>query len=154
VTTLATVEPAARADAAFIAKAAGIVAGLEVADRVFSAVDPELKSEWAVKDGARVAVGDVIGHVRGPTRSVLVAERVALNFMQRMSGIATATAAMVAAVEGTGTRCVASFYCCWWCLGLVVEEDSGLGMFKQTKPKCKTPFFTPHPTPIKHAQHP
>lgn len=94
----------AQATATFLAKADGVLSGLAVADMVFAAVDPSLHAEWRAKDGDRVSRGDAFGSVRGSARSILVAERVALNFMQRMSGIATATAAFVAALEGTGAR--------------------------------------------------
>ncbi|GBG00217.1 nicotinate-nucleotide pyrophosphorylase chloroplastic [Raphidocelis subcapitata] len=104
VTTLATIGAATTATAKFLAKADGVLAGLAVADAVFAEVDPNLAVEWAAKDGDRVARGMTFGVVRGSARSILVAERVALNFMQRMSGIATATAAMVEAVAGTSTR--------------------------------------------------
>jgi nicotinate-nucleotide pyrophosphorylase (carboxylating) len=67
---------------------------------VFSTVDPNLKVQWTLQDSDRVTRGVQFGTVRGSARSILVAERIALNFMQRMSGIATATAEMVAAAEG------------------------------------------------------
>ena len=101
VTTLATVPADTLADAHFLAKDTGTVAGLWVAERVFAAVDPGLRVAFDVPDGARVAKGDVIGVVEGSARSILVGERLALNLAQRMSGIATATRAMVDAVAGT-----------------------------------------------------
>ncbi|KAI8469620.1 MAG: Quinolinate phosphoribosyl transferase [Monoraphidium minutum] len=104
VTTLATIDAATQATATFLAKADGTLAGVAVADMVFGAVDPSLAVAWTKRDGDRVWRGEEFGVVHGSARSILVAERVALNFMQRMSGIATATAAMVAAVGGTGTR--------------------------------------------------
>lgn len=63
--------------------------------QVFSTVDPTLSVQWTGKDGDHVTAGTRFGVVHGSARSILVAERVALNFVQRMSGIATATAAMV-----------------------------------------------------------
>eukprot|EP00891_Asterochloris_glomerata_P008802 jgi/Astpho2/8802/Aster-05445 len=90
--------------ATFLAKADGVLAGLAVADLVFSAVDPCLSVHWNGRDGARVAAGTKFGTVTGSARSILVAERIALNFMQRMGGIATATAEMVELIQGTGAK--------------------------------------------------
>ncbi|KIZ01665.1 nicotinate-nucleotide pyrophosphorylase (carboxylating) [Monoraphidium neglectum] len=104
VTTQATISEATQATATFLAKADGTLAGVAVADMVFGLVDPSLKAEWSKQDGDRVRRGEEFGILKGSARSILVAERIALNFMQRMSGIATATSAMVSAVEGTGTR--------------------------------------------------
>lgn len=95
--------PMARpATATFLAKAPGVLAGLAVADLVFQLVDPSLRVDWAACDGDQVSPGTIIGRLSGTARSILRAERVALNFMQRMSGIATATAAMVAAAKVGG----------------------------------------------------
>lgn len=99
VTTRATVDPATRATGAFLAKADGVAAGLHVAERVFQAVDPEVTLTWRVEDGAPVMQGMRLGTVRGPAHALLSAERLALNLMQRMSGIATATRRMVEAVK-------------------------------------------------------
>ncbi|MBC7261592.1 MAG: quinolinate synthase NadA, partial [Chloroflexi bacterium] len=84
-----------------IVKAPGIVAGLEVARRVFAAVDPRVAFKNRVEDGSPISRGDVLATVHGPARSILSAERVALNFLQRMSGIATLTNRYVKAVQGT-----------------------------------------------------
>lgn len=83
------------------AKAAGVVAGLQVFAAVYRHVDPALTLDLLVADGDRVAVGDILCTVTGAGRSVLTGERVALNFLQRLSGIATLTAAFVDAVAGT-----------------------------------------------------
>ena len=83
------------------AKAPGIVAGLEVARMVFAAVDRRVCFQRLVADGSTVSRGAVLATVEGPARSILSAERVALNFLQRMSGIATLTQRYVAAVRGT-----------------------------------------------------
>jgi len=99
ITTLATISPATSAEAQLLAKADGVLAGQALADAVLAAVDPALKAEWRVLDGGRLRRGDVFATFRGSAHSILVAERVVLNFMQRMSGIATATAAMVAAAR-------------------------------------------------------
>lgn len=80
------------------------VAGLEVARQVFLSVDSTLKIRALSRDGTRVAAGQAVLVVEGDGRALLRAERVALNFLQRMSGIATLTARYVAAVRGTGVR--------------------------------------------------
>ena len=83
------------------AKAAGIVAGTEIAARAFNKVDPLLKIEILIKDGNGVKPKDIIMTVSGNVRSILKTERTALNFLQRLSGIATMTAQYVAQVTGT-----------------------------------------------------
>lgn len=85
----------------FLAKASGVVAGVAVARRTFALLDPRVEWQALVDDGQLVAAGEVIARVLGPGRSLLTGERVALNFMQRMSGIATATRRYVDAVAGT-----------------------------------------------------
>lgn len=82
----------------------GIVAGLDVARTAFRLVDSSLKIAVIREDGARVGPGDDIALIEGPARSILTAERVALNFMGHLSGVATATRSLVDAVEGTGAR--------------------------------------------------
>jgi len=86
------------ATATFLAKAEGVLAGAYVANAVFYRVDPSVRLQWLVGDSDRVKPGQTIAVATGSARSILIAERVALNFMQRMSGIATLTASMVAAV--------------------------------------------------------
>jgi nicotinate-nucleotide pyrophosphorylase (carboxylating) len=86
------------------AKAPGVVAGTIVAGLAFSEVDAAIDVEWNIHDGARVAHGEQIGRVRGPARGILTAERTALNFLQRMSGVATITRRYVDAVAGTGAQ--------------------------------------------------
>ena len=100
VTTLATVSAAQRAAATFLAKEDGVLAGLAVAERVFACLDPEVAITWTHHDGDAVTAGTRFGTVEGPARSLLTGERLALNLMQRMSGIATATRWMVDAAEG------------------------------------------------------
>ncbi|MEI6349296.1 MAG: carboxylating nicotinate-nucleotide diphosphorylase [Bacteroidota bacterium] len=80
-------------------KEKGVLAGVELAKWVFNLIDPKLKVEVFISDGAHVKPGDIAFYVSGPTRSILAAERTALNFMQRMSGIATSTDAMVTAMN-------------------------------------------------------
>ncbi len=94
VTTLATVPAHTTATATFLAKEPGVVAGLAVAERVFSRMDPSPILNWSIADGEVVAAADVFGSAAGAARSLLVAERLALNLMQRMSGIATAARRM------------------------------------------------------------
>lgn len=100
VTTLSTVPPGTQATAAFIAKADGVLAGLAVVDEVFAVVDPTVQVFWSAADGQRVEKGTTFGTLKGSALSILTGERVALNFLQRMSGIATATGAMVDAAKG------------------------------------------------------
>ena len=99
VTTLATVPAETRAEAQFLAKEDGVLAGLAVAARVFAAVDPDVEVTFSRADGEAVAAGATFGAVRGRARSLLTAERLALNLMQRMSGIATATRRMAEAAR-------------------------------------------------------
>lgn len=84
-----------------IAKARGVIAGLPVAETVFSRVDPALRFAPHVHDGDSVTPGDVVAEVTGPGQGMLAAERLALNFLQHLSGIATLTRAFVDAVAGT-----------------------------------------------------
>lgn len=90
------------AEGQFLAKGSGILAGLEVAKRVFEQVDRSISLDWQLGDGSPIEVGQEFGIITGPARAILTAERLALNFLQRMSGIATETARYVAAIEGTG----------------------------------------------------
>ncbi len=87
-----------------LTKEAGVLAGLRIAQRIFSLVDSELKLTLYKQDGDLVEKGDIAFRIHGKERSLLNAERLVLNFMQRMSGIATTTAAYVKRVEGTGTK--------------------------------------------------
>ena len=83
-----------------------VVCGLAVAERVFTRVDPALKVVLTARDGDRVKKGGVVLRVSGPTASLLTAERTALNFIQRLSGVATLSRKFAAAVEGTGVRVI------------------------------------------------
>jgi nicotinate-nucleotide pyrophosphorylase (carboxylating) len=83
-----------------------VVCGLEVAAAVFTRVDPALKVRLLVSDGDRVKAGTLLLRIAGPTAALLTAERTALNFLQRLSGIATQTRRYVDAVKGTGVRLV------------------------------------------------
>lgn len=93
-----------QAKAALIARSGGVVAGLEVAAYVFESIDPASDFAAMTGDGDRVSAGQTVATVAGLARSLLRAERTALNILGRMSGVATATALFVAAVEGTGAR--------------------------------------------------
>lgn len=94
------------AEVQLIAKAEGVIAGLDVFERTFTLLDPSTSFDARVADGDAVEPGQLLGIVRGDARVLLSGERVALNFLQRMSGIATYTRRMAAALEGTGTRLV------------------------------------------------
>jgi len=101
VTSVATIPPQARGEGVFAARERGVVAGLGVAALVFLRVDAEVRVDDRVPDGTPVAAGDVVMRVAGPTRSLLTAERTALNFASHLSGVATATARWVEALAGT-----------------------------------------------------
>lgn len=94
------------AEVQLIAKAEGVIAGLDVFERAFTLLDPRTSFDTRVADGDAVEPGQLLGIVRGDARVLLSGERVALNFLQRMSGIATYTRRMAAALEGTKTRLV------------------------------------------------
>ncbi|MGE5260721.1 MAG: carboxylating nicotinate-nucleotide diphosphorylase [Actinomycetota bacterium] len=104
ITTDAIIPADARGKAAIVAREEGIVAGLDLAEAAFRILDPEVKFTRIVADGHRVAAGGVIARVEGLTRALLTGERTALNFLNRLSGIATLTAKFVAAIEGTKAR--------------------------------------------------
>jgi nicotinate-nucleotide pyrophosphorylase (carboxylating) len=104
VTTLATIPADAQQAGVMLAKAPGVIAGLAVARAVFRMVDYGVEFTPLVNEGQPVAAGAQIARVQGPTRALLMGERVALNFLQRMSGIATLTSRYVAAVQGTRAR--------------------------------------------------
>ncbi|KAG6532882.1 nicotinate-nucleotide pyrophosphorylase [carboxylating], chloroplastic-like [Zingiber officinale] len=99
VTCLAIIPKDMKAEAHFIAKEDGVVAGIALAEMIFNEVDHFLKVEWSVKDGDLVCKGMQFGKVYGNAHSIIVAERIVLNFMQRMSGIATLTKAMADAAH-------------------------------------------------------
>jgi nicotinate-nucleotide pyrophosphorylase (carboxylating) len=93
-----------RSQARILAKQAAIVAGTETVKSTFQQVDPDVRIEVVTPDGSAVRSGDTIVNISGRTRSILTAERVALNFIQRLSGIATLTRAFVEAVKGTSAQ--------------------------------------------------
>jgi nicotinate-nucleotide pyrophosphorylase (carboxylating) len=104
VTTDAVIDAAVQADAHIVAREPVVVAGLPVAAEVFRRVDPALEVETATHDGQSCAAGAVLLRVRGPARGILRSERTALNFLQRLSGIATTTRAYVNEVAHTSVR--------------------------------------------------
>ncbi|NJD20948.1 MAG: carboxylating nicotinate-nucleotide diphosphorylase [Gemmatimonadetes bacterium] len=103
-TTQWTIPEAHRSRAVIVAKAPLVVAGTDCVRDVFRAVDPDLAVEIVVPEGARVDPGTLLAGLRGRTRSLLVGERTALNFLGHLSGIATLTRRFVEAVAGTGAR--------------------------------------------------
>ena len=105
-TSRAIFSPRHRSRAVIEARAPLVVCGLAVAARVFARVDPALRAEPLLADGAGVRPGDRVMRVEGPTASLLAAERTALNFLQRLSGVATRARAFADAVAGTGVRVV------------------------------------------------
>lgn len=105
-TSAATVPAEARVEALLVARQAGVVAGLPFAEAAFRALDPAIEVAVAEGDGRRVAPGAVLARIAGSARGVLAAERVALNFLGHLSGVATATAGIVAAVAHTRARVV------------------------------------------------
>jgi nicotinate-nucleotide pyrophosphorylase (carboxylating) len=104
VTTLATVPADATATAIMVARESLVVCGLPVAEEVFREVSASLNLTPAAKDGQQVAKGQVLLNIHGSARAILSAERVALNFVQRLSGVATLTARFVEAVAGTDAQ--------------------------------------------------
>ncbi len=95
-----------RGTADLIAKQAGVVAGLPVFARTFAILDEQIEIKFFAADGDRVEAGQLLASVTGDMRAILTAERTALNFLQRMSGIATETARMCALLQGSGLRLV------------------------------------------------
>ena len=104
ITSEAIIPPDSRSRAVIVARQDGVIAGLEVARHVFARVDPDIVFEAKAVDGDRVSGGSELAVVEGPSRSILTAERTALNLLGRMSGVATATAELVEAVAGTPAR--------------------------------------------------
>jgi len=104
VTTQAVIPPELRGKASIVAEASGVLAGAEVARMVFYRVDPSLQFKLLIPEGSRVQPGDVIAKIEGRVASILQAERVALNFLQRLSGIALETRRYVEAIKGLKGR--------------------------------------------------
>jgi nicotinate-nucleotide pyrophosphorylase (carboxylating) len=104
ITSEALLPPDLSGRAFLLVKAKGVLAGIDVAECVFRRVDPLLKVEVLIKDGAAIKPGDIAANVSGSVISILKAERTALNFLQRLSGIASLTAQYVAKTKGTDAR--------------------------------------------------
>ena len=106
VTTDALIPPDIRGLGSIVAKTTGVIAGVEVALEVFRQANPDLETRTLITDGSEVSPGVVVAEVEGSIAGILKGERVALNFLQRLSGIATATSMYVKAVQGTKARIV------------------------------------------------
>lgn len=103
-TTLASIPARAKDKARLLVKDKGILAGVELAKQIFAAVDPKIKIEVLIEDGAKIKKGQIAFYAEGKSRSLLTAERLVLNCMQRMSGIATKTHRFVEEVKGTNAK--------------------------------------------------
>lgn len=126
ITTLATIPNGRTATAVFAARQPGVIAGLPIAEATFRIIDPSLKFEALVEDGASVPGNRIpVARVSGDARSILTAERVALNFMSRLSGIATLTAKYVALVAHTNAK-----ICC------TRKTTPGLRAFEKYAVRC------------------
>lgn len=101
---LACIPNTATGKAKLLVKDEGIIAGIDFAEKVFAYVDADLQMERIIEDGEKVTHGDIAFYVAGRSQSILKAERLVLNAMQRMSAIATKTAYFVSLLEGTGTK--------------------------------------------------
>lgn len=106
VTSQATIPAAAQASFKIVARETGVLSGVAVADETFARVDSRIDIDWQLAEADRLEPGSVIALVTGPARSILTAERTALNYLGRLSGIATLTRAYVDAVAGSGARIV------------------------------------------------
>jgi len=106
ITTMSTIPADEQGVGILYAKESGVVAGLPIAEHVFQVVDPALEFTTKVEEGSRVEVGQVIAEVAGSVQSILSGERLALNLVQRLSGIATRTNEFVQAITGTKARVV------------------------------------------------
>ncbi len=103
-TSLSTIPADAQGRARLLVKDNGVLAGVALAEKIFKTVDSRLKVEILKNDGEEIRYGDIVLYVEGPDRSILTAERLVLNCMQRMSGIATVTRSIVEKLKGTGCR--------------------------------------------------
>jgi nicotinate-nucleotide pyrophosphorylase (carboxylating) len=104
ITSEALIPPDLSGKASLLVKEKGVLAGIEVAGRVFQRVDPLLEVEVLIKDGTTIKPGDIAGKINGSVISILKAERTALNFLQRLSGIASLTTQYVAETSGTDAK--------------------------------------------------
>lgn len=104
ITTQAVFSGNERTSGNFLAKESGIIAGIELAGYIFTTIDPDITFKQLIKDGGKVSRGDLIAEVSGPSDSILTGERTVLNFMQRMSGVATKTRVFADAISHTNTK--------------------------------------------------
>jgi nicotinate-nucleotide pyrophosphorylase (carboxylating) len=125
VTSAATIPAEARATVAIVARAAGRLAGIQLAEAAFAALDPSVAFTAELADGARLAPGSIVAHVEGPARAVLSSERVALNFLGHLSGVATATAAYADLIAHTQAK-----ICC------TRKTTPGLRVFEKYAVRC------------------
>lgn len=105
-TSLSTIPAEAKGKAKLLVKENGVLAGVDLALMIFNVADPSLKVNVLMKDGVNISKGDIVLEVDGSSRSILTAERLVLNFMQRMSGIATVTSRYVKILEGTQCKII------------------------------------------------
>ena len=103
-TSLAVISPEAEGKMKLLVKEEGVIAGIDIAKQLFQRIDRRLEMEQLLKDGARVQKGDIVFYVTGRERALLQAERLVLNIMQRMSGVATQTATYVKELKGLKTQ--------------------------------------------------
>jgi nicotinate-nucleotide pyrophosphorylase (carboxylating) len=104
ITSIAIIPPEAQADAAIVARKPGVLAGLALADAAFREIDPTVRFRAEPEDGDRLDTGTVVARVDGSARAILAAERVALNYLCHLSGVATTTAALIARVAHTRAK--------------------------------------------------
>jgi nicotinate-nucleotide pyrophosphorylase (carboxylating) len=105
-TTDALVPGSLRAEGVIYSKEQGVLAGMSAAERTFSYLDPEIEIQWQLLDGSELSPGSVIARVKGKGQAMLTGERIALNFLQRLSGIATATRELLKILEGTKAKLI------------------------------------------------
>lgn len=125
ITTLATIPPDARASASLATRQDGTLAGLDCVAVTFAALDKDIRIRMEAQDGARLSAGDRIAEISGPARPILTGERVALNFLGHLSGIATATARFADAIAGTAAK-----ICC------TRKTTPGLRAFEKYAVRC------------------
>ena len=106
ITTEAIIPAESQGEASIVARKTGVIAGLDLVEAAFKSLDPEARFRRVVQDASKVEAGGTIATVAGKTRALLIGERTALNFLGRLSGIATLTAAYVAAIQGTRAKIV------------------------------------------------
>ena len=106
ITTDAIIPAESQGEASIVARKTGVIAGLDLVEAAFKSLDPETRFRRVVQDASKVEAGGTIATVAGKTRALLIGERTALNFLGRLSGIATLTAAYVAAIQGTRAKIV------------------------------------------------